>query len=127
MYRRFNENPCGRDDAIDCTVRAISMATGDSWDYVQTALFVQAKMMCNMPSSDDVWGRYLIEEGFSLHYLPGSIYQMYTVKDFCADHQEGTYVLKAGDHAVCVKDGHYYDSWDSGNRIVLFYYSREAS
>ena len=28
-------------------------------------------------------------------------------------------------HVVCVEDGKYFDSWDSGNEIPLFYWEKE--
>lgn len=27
-------------------------------------------------------------------------------------------------HVVCVQDGYYYDSWDSGNEIPIYYWER---
>ena len=50
----------------------------------------------------------------------------YTVEDFCADHPKGTYVLGTGSHAVAVVDGFYYDAWDSGNEIPIYYWKEEV-
>ena len=49
----------------------------------------------------------------------------YTVQDFCIDHPKGTYVLGTGTHAVAVVDGYYYDAWDSGKEIPIYYFSKE--
>ena len=49
----------------------------------------------------------------------------YTVKDFCKDHPQGVFVLGTGTHAVAVIDGDYYDAWDSGNKVPLFYWRKE--
>ena len=49
----------------------------------------------------------------------------YTVEDFCTDHPKGTYVLGTGSHAVAVVDGCYFDAWDSGSEIPIYYFSKE--
>lgn len=40
MYEHSNPNPYGK-YVGDCVVRAISIATGDDWDYVYLALALQ--------------------------------------------------------------------------------------
>lgn len=75
-----------------------------------------------------VWRKYLKDKGFTQHAVPNSCPDCYTVKDFAAEHPRGTYILSVGanggNHAVTVINGDYFDSWDSGNEIVLFYYRR---
>ena len=41
-------------------------------------------------------------------------------------HPDGVYVLGLQGHVVTVVDGLYYDTWDSGERLVLNYWKREA-
>ena len=48
-----------------------------------------------------------------------------TVSDFAEDHPKGTYILALSGHVVCVKDGDYIDTWDSGNEIPLYYWQQE--
>ena len=36
---------------------------------------------------------------------------------------KGKYIVCTGTHTVCVINGSYYDSWDSGNEPIIFYYS----
>ena len=81
--------------------------------------------MSDMPSADNVWGAQLLSEGFTHHILPNTCPFCYTVRDFCDEHKQGTYVLGTGTHAVAVIDGDYYDSWDSGDKIPLFYWRKE--
>lgn len=50
---------------------------------------------------------------------------LYTVNDFCIDHPNGTYILAIDGHVVCVTDGYYYDSWDSGDEIPIYYWIKE--
>nr|DAW82566.1 MAG TPA: hypothetical protein [Caudoviricetes sp.] len=35
------------------------------------------------------------------------------------------YVLALSSHVVCVEDGTYFDTWDSGSEIPLFYWAKE--
>ena len=86
-------------------------------------------MMCDMPSSDSVWYEYLRKNGFKRESLPNTCPDCYTVKDFCRDYPKGKYLLYVlGDrigHVVAVVDGDYVDTWDSGDRIALFFWRKE--
>ena len=48
------------------------------------------------------------------------------VNDFCVEHPRGAYVLGLRNHVVAVIDGHYYDTWDCGERPVLYYWTLEV-
>lgn len=58
MYSAYNPNPMGA-RVGDCTVRAISRATGESWDTVYCGLCVEGLRLCDMPTANHVWGAYL--------------------------------------------------------------------
>lgn len=109
----------------DCTVRAIAIAENITWDKAFMELCVYAFSMADMPSSNNVWGTYLIEHGYKYHVIPNSFSTRYSIVDFCCDNPIGTYILGTGTHVVCVKDGNYIDSWDSGNKVPLYYFSKE--
>ena len=47
----------------------------------------------------------------------------FTVKDFCRDNPQGIFVLCLDGHVVTVMHGNYYDAYDSGDEIPLFYFS----
>ena len=81
--------------------------------------------MKDMPSSNAVWGAYLISKGFHREVIPNTCPDCYTVRDFCVDHPRGAYLLAIGTHVVTVVDGDYYDSWDSGNEIPVYYFTKE--
>ena len=123
-YVYVNPNP--RDKKVgDCTVRAICLATDQSWEDVYLDLCVTGYMIADMPSSNDVWGKYLIDNGWKYHRLQDSCPFCYTVNDFCNEHKKGTYIVATGTHVICIKDGKYNDAWDSGDKIPLFYYTKE--
>ena len=123
MYRYFNPNPCGR--AVgDCSVRAISAALGLDWDQAKDLLAEFSKNMCDMDSSDQVWGAILRANGFYRRTLPDYCPMCYTAEDFCQDNPYGIYVLSFGGHVATVIDGVLYDSWDSSNEIPVYFWYR---
>lgn len=71
--------------------------------------------MKDMPSSNAVWGSLLRSRGYKQYVLPSDCPDCYTVRNFCIDNPRGLYVLATGTHVVSIKDGKYYDSWDSGD------------
>lgn len=123
MYKFFNPNPAGK-RANDCTIRAISKATDQAWTDVYVGVFIKGFEMKDMPASNAVWSAYLIEHGFTREAIPNTCPDCYTVKDFADDHAKGVYVLGTGSHAIAVVDGDYYDSWDSGDEIPIYYFRR---
>lgn len=125
MYIKSNPNP---DNLMteDCTIRAISIATDKSWDETYIDVCVKGFVMKRMPSTNSVWAEYLKDQGFSRHIIPDTCPHCYTVRDFCGEYFKGTYVLGTGSHAVAVIDGNYYDAWDSGDEVPLYYFTKET-
>lgn len=124
-YIHFNNNPLGK-NVGDCAVRAVSKAFNTNWDDAYMELAIQGLCMGDLPNSDSVWGSYLFLNGFQRYNLNTECPDCYTVKDFCFEHPVGTFVLGTGSHAVCVINGNYYDSFDSGNEILSFAWKREV-
>lgn len=122
LHKFYNPNP-SRNRVGDCAVRAICKATGKEWDSVYAALTAYGYISKDMPSANHVWGRYLRDIGFHRRLIDENL-DNYTVEDFCRDYPEGTYILALDGHVVCAVDGFYYDSWDSGQEIPVFYWTR---
>lgn len=122
-HKRYNNNPSGK-RVGDCTVRAISKALGQTWEQTYVGLTLQGFLMGDMPSADHVWGAYLRKHGFSRRILPDTCPDCYTVEDFAADHPRGVYLLAIPEHVVCVEDGDYYDTWDSGGKVPVYFWER---
>lgn len=123
-YANYNPNPTKK-QVGDCAVRAIAKATGQSWEEAYSALALQGYWMGDLPNANCVWGAYLRQNGFQRHLIPNTCPDCYTVAEFAADHPRGVYVLALSSHVVCVQDGEYFDSWDSGAEIPLFYWEKE--
>lgn len=123
-FKQYNANP-DANRVGDCTVRAISKALNQDWDETYTALSLQGFVMKDMPSANAVWGAYLRRMGFRRNVIPDDCPDCYTVSDFAEDHPEGTYILALSGHVVCVEDGDWVDSWDSGDGIPLYYWMRK--
>lgn len=120
----FNPNP--RNQRVgDCAVRAISKATGQSWKDAYIGLCSEGLIFKDMPSSNYVWGNYLRKFGFEEKNIPNICPACVTVAKFAEDHPEGRYVLATQNHVVAVINGDYYDTWDSGDEIVLYFYKKE--
>ena len=124
MFIFENPNP-GGSYVGDCVVRAISIATGKSWDEVFIELCLQGFKMHDMPSSNRVWNEYLKSKSFTRHIIPDTCPDCYTVRDFCGEHFKGTYILGTGSHVIAVKDGSYHDTWDSGDETPIWYWTKE--
>ena len=73
---------------------------------------------------NSVWASFLSSMGFKHNLLPDTCPMCYTVEDFCSEHPTGTYLLGTGTHVVAVKDGDYYDAWDSGDEVVTYYFAQ---
>lgn len=117
-YRTYNPNPCSC-RVGDCTVRAICKATGLDWESVYVSLCCFGLMEHDLPSANHVWGKYLRSKGF--HRM---LAEETTVEEFCRTHPNGTYILAIDGHVVCAVDGFYYDSWDSGQEVPIYYWTR---
>lgn len=125
MFVFYNPNPA-RKLVGDCVVRAIARLTNQSWEDTYIDIVMQGLKMYDMPSANHVWGTYLKSKGFNRYLLPNTCPDCYTVKDFCVDYPQGEYMLATGSHVIAVEDGNYYDAWDSGDEIPVYYWKLEV-
>lgn len=121
----FNNNPISR-RVGDCAVRAVAKALETDWETAYAMIAKNGFQMCDMPSSDAVWGSVLRQNGFTRDIIPNTCPDCYTIADFCKEHPKGRYVLGTGGHAVCVIDGSYYDNWDCGKETPIYAWKKET-
>ena len=121
MWKEYNPNP-SEARVGDCTVRAISKALNQGWEDTYLGLAMEGLAHCDMPSANNVWGAYLKKRGYTRHIVPDSCPECYTVRDFCEDNPKGTYILALNGHVVTAIDGNYYDTWDSGGEVPVYFW-----
>lgn len=111
MYRYYNANP-NKSNIEDCTIRALSVAEGISWDEAYELLSDSARKLGLMQS--DVKA---IEEYLNLRYIRIPIYED-TVGEFIKNHPKGVFLITMPGHITVLKNGINYDTFDSSNRII---------
>lgn len=124
MYISYNANPDGN-RVIDCTVRAISTVLNQTWEQTYAGMVVEGMAIYNMPSANVVWNNYLRRKSYKRYIIPDNLPEDYSVRDFCRDNPKGTFLLALSGHVVAVIDGNYYDTWDSGDEIPIYYWHRK--
>lgn len=122
-YIFYNPNPRGR-FVGDCVIRAVCKVTHQDWRTVHADLADLSDEMCNNMCADEVWGEYLRDRGFTRHSVRNTCPYCYTIRHFCEDHPYGIHMLKTNGHVVSVVNGNYYDTFDSGNDTVMYYWSK---
>lgn len=126
MYIRYNPNP-QKATVGDCVIRAVSKVTGLTWEQTYIDLCIEGLLLSDLPSANIVWGTYLKQHGFKRFIVPNTCPDCYTVEDFARDHSKGTYLLAVSGHVVAVKDGDWYDTWDSRNEVPAYYWRKEQA
>lgn len=120
----YNQNPDGI-RVGDCVIRAISKVENMDWYDVYIELSAQGMEMSDWGNSNRVWMAYLKDIGYKITLLPSDCPDCYTIEDFTKDYPKGKYLLATGSHIVAVIDGNYYDTWDSGKEIPVYYFIKE--
>lgn len=121
MWIKCNPNPLGKQTS-DCVVRAIAIATEQSWKRTYRELCELGEIEAELPNANSVWGLYLRNKGAKQFLLPESCPACITVRAFCEKYPTGVFVIGTGSHAVAVIDGDYYDAWDSGNEVPSYFW-----
>ena len=121
-WEMYEPNP-ERTGAIDCATRAISKALDISWEKAYAMLSVNGFLMGNDPAGDEIWGSVLRQHGFRRRLVPDTCPDCYTVAEFAEDHPEGTYVVKSDNHVATIVNGTLFDSWPSGQKVVIYYWT----
>lgn len=121
MFVNFNANPAGKITG-DCVIRAISKATQKKWNDVYAELSAKGYEHKDWGNCNAVWDAYLRDLGYTRHIIPNTCPDCYTVRQFAEDHPNGKYILATGSHVVAVIDANYFDTWDSGDEIPIYYY-----
>lgn len=123
-YEYFNPNPAGR-RVGDCAVRAVAKALNIDWEKAYVMLAVNGFIMADIMNANNVIASVLRQNGFYRKSIDNTCPDCFSVKDFCKENPKGTFVLGTGTHVVTAIDGNYYDVWDSGDEIPIYYWTKE--
>ena len=124
MYAEYNNNPQNK-RVGDCVIRAIAKAMSKDWNEVYIDLSLEGYKQADSFQSMSVWGKYLKDNGWQQMLVPDTCPTCYTVKQFCNDNPQGYYILVGNSHVICAIDGVYFDTWDSGDETVVYFFKRK--
>lgn len=123
-YRYLNLNPF-KNDTDDCTVRAIALFLNKTWDDVYIGLVSEGFLQKKMPHSDSVWKSFLFKNKCIIETFNALYPLQYTIEEFVLTHMYGDFLVKTNKHVVAIKNGYYYDTWNSGKEPVLYYFKKK--
>jgi len=119
-WHEYNPNPKGKNIG-DCTLRAYCAAFNISWEeafdiaseiakengsliqYVSEKVLVE-HFGCTI---DDKYNKKVVKPK-----------ERITVSEFATTHPYGVYILRMRGHLVTLRNGEYWDSWDSGDKKI---------
>ena len=120
LYIEFKSQ---RKRAADCTVRALMKLLEITWVEAYDELCKQGRKQMRMPNEMPCVAAVVESYGYKKQSIPvvkGS--KRPTVAAFAAHYKQGRYLLNVANHVVACVDGHYYDSWDCGEKCVYNYW-----
>ena len=109
MYKYYNENPLNKYED-DCVIRAISCATGKSWDYVYDYLSDIAQYEGTLFDKRDFVLNYLDRTYQRVQGINGSVGYVSSL------FPDNTILITMNGHIVCSKNGVIYDTFDCRDR-----------
>ena len=111
MYKFYNNNALGLFQN-DCTIRAISMATGNSWDDTYKHLSNIARLKGTMMDDKDFIDEYLNERYERIYDIPKY------VGEVAGSYPDYVLLITMSNHITCSFFGTIYDSFDCRNKIA---------
>lgn len=113
MYKFHNNNSLGLFEN-DCTVRAISTATNNSWDDTYKHLSNLARLRGTMMDDKDFIKEYLDERYDRIHDIPKY------VGEVAGAFPDYILLITMRGHITCSMYGVIYDSFDCRDRIAEY-------
>lgn len=111
MYKYYNANALGN-YVNDCTVRAISLAEGNSWDYTYNKMSDIAQGQGTM-MDDKYFIRWYLDSRYD------RVPRLYkTVGETAGNYPNNVLLITMNGHITCSRYGVVYDSFDCRDRDV---------
>ena len=125
-FTPFNPNPSENSDKStkgDCVIRAFAIAADIDWLEAFDKLTAYARETYNVPNDKNCYKVVFEQFGFlkrSVGVEKGK-FRM-TVEDFCKTHPKGRYILRIAHHLTAVVNGKVYDTWNTANKSIYYYW-----
>lgn len=113
IFQYYNANPLGR-NVNDCSVRAISNATGKSWDETYQQLSEYARKEGITFSEVEFINDYLADR---YERCCPDRKKVHTIEEFLNLNPRGTYLITMNGHITSAKDNVLYDTFDCRDKV----------
>lgn len=125
MYIEYNVNPKKKKTG-DCAIRAVSVASGLSWDAAYKGLAASGFLLKTAMNDVEAVDHFLKSIGFKeakLRIRKGE--KRYKVAEFAEMYPDYYCVHRVANHFVATGRGNYVDIWDSGDMCIYKYWYKE--
>lgn len=125
-FHYHNQNPKGLKTG-DCRIRAVSLATGVSWEIVVLVEALLAVKTGKMEGTPDFFDLFMQEFGhWEKHKMPKHQNgKRYKISQLAVElkNEPNPVVVTLANHVTCIKDGKIWDTWDCGEKCVGNYWT----
>ena len=125
IFTYYNRNPKGKLRGSDCVARAISTATGMSWETVIRDITELGIKLGSVFNEKSTYAKWLELNGWVKMPQPRKINNTkYTLAEFLKLCPKGIYIVNLANHLTVVEDGIVYDTWDCTRKTVGNYWTK---
>lgn len=119
-WKKYNPNPQSRNIG-DCTLRSYCAAFNITWEEafdIASGIAKENASMIQYVADKVLKEHFECVEDEKYNKKTTKSKDRITVNEFAMSHPYGTYILHTRSHQVTVRNGEYWDSWDSGNKKI---------
>ena len=113
-FQYTNPHPKKAKGLGDCTIRALSIATGKDWLEIYDELTALGREMLAPQNDMKVIHAYAENIGTKIPVKVDG--KRLTAHDICQMRGSHTYIIRTAGHVACVKNKKLRDTWDSSHR-----------
>lgn len=115
-----------KDTFGDCVIRALTKVFNKPWKEMYDELVPIARELQCMPNQKNCYEKYLLDNGFQYFGISNKKgTKRPTIKKFALTNKSGIFIVNVANHVCCIIDGKYYDTWDSGDKCMYGYYTKQ--
>ena len=124
-FKYVNANPRNLKSSGDCVVRAIALATNQTWNDVYKKLCDIGLELNQMPNDNKVYEKYLEELGWAkqkqLRKPDNTKYNLIELAEMTAQANQGrgaTTIVRVANHLTVISRGKILDTWNCGEKTA---------